>query len=128
LTRLQSDEATNEPVPLSDMKLPIKYLQRLRDFKCTVIITDDLNLPHINWKDPNPLSDCSTMLLLFSKQFGFEQLVHELTRPSNLTPGFESIIDLVLCSDSHVVNNLNVTEPFSTSDHCFIALNLAIFH
>ena len=32
-----------------------------------------------------------------------------------------SIIHLELCNDSHVIYNLNVTIPFSASDHCFIA-------
>ena len=85
------------------MKLLLKCLQRLRDVNCAVIIAD-LNLPDINWKDPNlfsDLDDCSTMFLAFSKQFVFQQFVHELTRPSNLTPGSGPIIDLVLCSDSH---------------------------
>jgi len=77
------------------MKLLVKFLQRLCNVNCTVIITGDLNLPNVNWKDPNFLSDHDdsfTMFLSFTKQFGFEQLVNELTRPSSSTPGSGSII------------------------------------
>ena len=105
--------------------LLIKCLQCLCDVNCTVMITSELNLPDINGKDPNLLSDhddCSSMFLLFTKQFGFEQLVHELTRPSNSTPGSGSIIDLVLCTDSHVIHSLTVTcrSVLAIIDNCSV--------
>ena len=122
--RLQSDDLINESVPLGDMKVLIECLQRLCDVNRTVIITGDLNLPDVNWDAPNLLSDyddCSSMFVAFAKQHGFEQFVREITRPSVSTSGSGSLIDLVLGNDSHVIHNLNVTVPFSTSDHYSIA-------
>jgi hypothetical protein len=58
-----------------------------------VVITGDLNLPDINWDDPNLTIDhdkCSVLFVAFTKQQVFEQYVEDFTRPSSLScAGYE---------------------------------------
>ena len=112
----------DECVPVSDMKCLIKCLRRLCDTNRSIVITGDLNLSDVNWNEPNLLADgesCSGLFVTFAKQYGFEQYVQDVTRPSTI-PGSGSVIDLVLCNDTHILHNVDVGTPFSTSDHCSV--------
>lgn len=115
---------------IADMEHLINCLQSLSDVDSTVIITGDFNLPKIDWSDPVIMPDvdnCSSLFTVFTKQFVFEQLVTEVTRPSTTKDSAGSLIDLVLCNDSFAVNNVSVVAPFSTSDHCAVRFDLCCF-
>jgi len=122
-----------DSIALSEVKLLIKCLTKLSDVNRSVIITGDFNFPKINWNEVNLVSDsvtCSNLFISFTKQYALEQLVDNITRPSSvnksITTGISgTIIDLVLCNDTHIVHNLNVNAPFSTSDHCVVDFQLS---
>ena len=118
-----------DPAAVADMKLLVKCLKQLCDVNRSIIITGDLNLPGIDWSNPNLVADrdcCSVLFAVFANQFSFAQLVETITRPNssarNLANGdyTGSLIDLVLCNDTHIVHDVEVTEPFCSSDHCNI--------
>jgi len=103
------------------------YAKRLHDclrYLCdthhTVFIVGDLNLPNINWADAEaPDDNIHSLFLKFCSDYGFEQYVTEPTRDSH-------VLDLVLCNDPFVVSELEVTEPFSNSDHCMVKFDLVL--
>ena len=83
----------------------------------TCLLMGDFNLPSINWdlmaadgKAANIFLDCIQDNFLY-------QQVQEPTRGAN-------ILDLVLTSEKSMVEDLEVGEPFGTSDHCVVRWNL----
>lgn len=103
----------------------IECLMSLCEVDMSIVIIGDLNFPTINWSKLNFLVDndrCSTLFSMFVKQFCFEQYVSEMTR--DLPSCRSSLLDIVLCNDSFIVNDVTVNTPFSTSDHCSVDFNL----
>ena len=75
------------------------------------LILGDFNCPDVEWKLYQCSSDlCQKMLCDFAVFNGFTQCTPEPTRSGNL-------LDLVLVNDSLIVSDVNVSPPFSTSDH-----------
>ena len=117
----------SDPIALQDIKVLIECLQLLSDVDSTVVVDGDFNLPDINWNDHTFVSSrdyCSTLFSTFVSQFAFEQYVTEITRPNPKRPASGSLLDMVLCNDAFAICNVAVSEPFSTSDHYSISLNL----
>jgi hypothetical protein len=54
----------------------------------------------------------------FINEFGLSQFVHEPTRISDAGKGH--ILDLVISNTHDVISDINVLNPFCTSDHCII--------
>jgi endonuclease/exonuclease/phosphatase family metal-dependent hydrolase len=84
-----------------------------------VIIMGDFNLTKVDWSVPCPISNHTTAdveLLLFSQRAGFKQIVDVPTHDHNIT-------DLVFVPRDSLLLSVDVSVPFSTSDH--LVLNLA---
>jgi len=76
-----------------------------------VIIVGDLNCPGINWDTLSaPADGVQDILLDFLCNQCYDQMVESPTRGGN-------ILDLVLTSHSFCINDIKVSENFSTSDH-----------
>ena len=89
------------------------YTNNLCDVNCVVTICGDFNFPNINWAksiDVSVLSLHDSMLANFVLNTGLSQLVNLPTRESN-------ILDLLMVSDPLAVFDVDVQQPFSTSDH-----------
>lgn len=81
-----------------------------------VVIMGDFNFPELDWGRPESIGDSHPFIECMSNNF-LTQLVEEPTRAKNY-------LDLLLCSDSNLIENLNVEEPFETSDHQMITFSL----
>jgi len=99
----------------------INCLSMLCNVDSSIVLLGDFNFPSIDWTNLQFIIDsnrCSTLFSIFASQFCFEQLVPEPTRIT--LGGKSSLLDLVLCNDRIIVCDVNVVEPFSTSDHCAV--------
>ena len=81
-----------------------------------VVIMGDFNFPELNWGRPESIDDSHPFIDCISNNF-LTQVVEEPTRGRNY-------LDLVLCSDPSLVENISVEEPFETSDHQIITFSL----
>ena len=126
ITIYRSPSPDSDADAISDMKRLIKCLKQLCDVNRSVVITGDIN---INWKDINLLADrdlCSVLFAQFANQYAFDQHVNSVTRPRPSADVYTgSVIDLVLCNDTHVIHNVEVGPPFSSSDHCVVDFELS---
>ena len=84
--------------------------------KENVVIMGDFNFPELDWSRPESIGDSHPFIECLSNNF-LIQLVDEPTRETNY-------LDLVLCSDPSLVENLVVDEPFETSDHQLVTFSL----
>lgn len=80
------------------------------------VIMGDFNFPELCWSKIDTLSDEHPFISCINNSF-MHQVVDEPTRGRNF-------LDLVLCSDETLVENLIVREPFGTSDHCLVEFDL----
>jgi len=95
-------------------------LRFLCDTDKIITIVGDTNLPHIDWSFRTASDDdIHSLFLKLCDDFGFMQFVSEPTRG-------EKILDLVLSNDPHIVCNLQVSAPFSNSDHSMVYFNLIL--
>ncbi len=80
------------------------------------VIFGDFNLPVTKWGEP---INSHTGLGLYRnlQESSLYQLVNKPTRGEN-------ILDLILATDDNLVNNVEVGDEFSTSDHRIISFNL----
>ncbi|MCP4272758.1 MAG: hypothetical protein GY781_12470, partial [Gammaproteobacteria bacterium] len=80
------------------------------------VIFGDFNLPVTKWGEP---INSHTGLGLYRnlQESSLYQLVNKPTRGEN-------ILDLILATDDNLVNNVEVGDEFSTSDHQIISFNL----
>ena len=111
---------------LTSMKHYIDCLEHLSDTHKSVVLLGDFNLPQVDWSNPSFCADsekCSTAFLAFTKLFAMEQLVTEPTR-FDPTYIFGSILDLILCNDIFIIQDIHTDAPFCTSDHCTVCFNL----
>lgn len=90
-----------------------------------VVVIGDFNLPDIKWK---PFIDFPRESILYSSfiemltEQGLEQLVETYTRVDKHS-GRESTLDLLLCTDSAFVYDVQVCEPVLTTDHSAIVFS-----
>jgi len=82
-----------------------------------VVIMGDFNFPELDWGRPESIEDSHPFIECMSNNF-LTQLVDEPTRLKNY-------LDLVLCSDPSLIDNISVDEPFETSDHQIVTFSLA---
>ncbi len=75
-----------------------------------VLLMGDFNLRDINWDTLEASSESSKLFLQTLDDNDLYQLVSEPTRGNNL-------IDLVITGNPDMIDNVQVEEPFSTSDH-----------
>ena len=83
-----------------------------------VVIMGDFNFPELDWGRPESINDSHPFIECMSNNF-LTQAVDEPTRLKNY-------LDLVLCSDPSLIDNVSVEEPFETSDHQIVTFNIAI--
>src|SRR3989454_12329644 len=77
----------------------------------------DFNFPELDWGRPESIEDSHPFIECMSNNF-LTQLVDEPTRLKNY-------LDLILCSDPSLIDNVSVDEPFETSDHQIVTFSLA---
>ena len=82
----------------------------------TCIICGDFNLPHINWKILTSNNEGSRLLKVVKKLY-LSQFVREPTLDNN-------ILDIVLASDSDLINTCEVGEVLGNSDHKIIRCDI----
>ena len=92
----------------------------------TTIILGDLNLPHIDWFNNRTMNNDFDHNCLFEcfSNLGLSQFVLEPTR-LNLN-GVSNTLDVILSNDPLIINIIEVSELFSTSDHCMINFSLLL--
>ena len=83
-----------------------------------VVVMGDFNYPEINWENFSSVNSSHPFVDCIRDNF-LEQVVNDPTREENF-------LDLILTSESTIVQNLIVGEPFSSSDHQTICFNLAV--
>src|SRR5437899_4399682 len=82
-----------------------------------VVIMGDFNFPELDWGRPESIDDSHPFIECMSNNF-LTQTVDEPTR-------FKNYLDLVLCSDPSLIDNVSVEEPFETSDNQIVTFNIA---
>ena len=84
-----------------------------------VIFIGNFNLPFLT-ENVNivPYSKCST-LVDWIIEFGLQQLVKELSKGHN-------ILDMVFCSEFISYEDVLVSPPFASSDHCSLEININV--
>ena len=103
---------------ITHINLLCELLSELSDICFPVTIVGDFNMPNINWIDPVISGPAKESLFLNCLlQNSLSQLVLEPTRGHN-------ILDLILTNCNGVVNDVNISEPFSTSDHSILNFNI----
>ena len=89
----------------------IKCLSKICNDNTQCIAVGDFNLPKIDWaNDFFPGDFKSQTFFSFYSDFGFQQLINEGTRRSN-------ILDLLLTNDPLLISDFAVDAPFINSDH-----------
>ena len=82
-----------------------------------VIVCGDFNYPCINW---NLLHASTTSGQMFLDAILDSYLVQVIDKP---TRG-DNILDLILTSNEALVENINIEEPFASSDHCVVKFDI----
>ena len=83
-----------------------------------VVIMGDFNFAELRWDNSSNTLHEHPFITCLNDNF-LEQLIDKPTRGGN-------ILDLVLCSETSIVQNLKVGEPFATSDHHIIRFDLLV--
>jgi len=96
------------------------WLNSLCNVRWPVVITGDLNCNGISWSTLSaPADSIQDTFLDFVCSSGYDQMVTDPTRNDN-------ILDIVLTSHPLSISNLQVIEPFSTSDHNSVVFSVDI--
>jgi len=77
----------------------------------------------IKWNNNlNILHNSITASGIFLDLFYNNALTQLVTQPTRVggTSRNDSVLNLIFCNDSNFVLNVNVTAPFSSSDHCSV--------
>lgn len=105
-------------------KLLCDCIESLNTPNSTLLLCGDLNFPKIKWSNANHIlsniNTCSGLFLNLYYKYAFKQFVEEATRISHQNTRNGSILDVIFSNDSNFVYNVDVVEPFSTSDHCIV--------
>ena len=83
-----------------------------------LMLMGDFNFGSINWITHEACGQSKNFLDWVNDNF-LHQHVHQITRGKN-------ILDLVFTSEEHMIEELNVGEPFGTSDHQIIRCKLIV--
>ena len=83
-----------------------------------LVLMGDFNFPEINWSVPESLSEEHSFIKCTNNAYLFQNVL-DSTRGKN-------ILDLVLSSEENMIENLEVGEPFGTSDHQIIRWKLVV--
>lgn len=103
-------------------------LSFIHDYACShplpFLLFGDLNCPDVNWNNlsssiSNP-SHHSNVLLEFTRTLSLSQCVDKPTRGNN-------ILDIVLTSHPHLINNCRVLPPLPKLDHSLVVFKLDVF-
>ena len=98
----------------------VTQLQNLITTQSHNIVVGDFNCPLIDWTNfTAPSDNIQDALLDFTVGNGLEQLVSSPTRGDN-------ILDLVLSTEPTSIAQLEVSCPFSNSDHCQINFDIQV--
>jgi exonuclease III len=115
-----SETAVNYAVTLC------RCIEHLLPINSTVVICGDFNYPKICWDNNSNVlrnnNSTSGAFLQFYYKHALIQFVNQHTRLDSTTRN-GSILDLVFNNDSSFIQNVAVTGPFSTSDHCVVEFN-----
>jgi hypothetical protein len=84
------------------------------------VIYGDFNLSDIDWANLTACSLISKEFLDVCSKSGATQCVSFPTRKDNM-------LDLILCSDQNMIQEISCTEPFSCSDHNSISFKMQEF-
>ena len=82
-----------------------------------VILVGDFNFPKIDWTSCSSQIDLDNVFLTMVEENALQQLVLKPTRGEN-------ILDLLLTSNTDLIEDLVVEEPFSNSDHMSLNFNI----
>ena len=96
-----------------NLEIICEYVNRCGNSDC--ILVGDFNFRDIEWVNNSSPHELDTLFINTLSENAFTQLIAEPTRGKN-------ILDLVLTTNSDLVENLLVTEHFSSNDHNSIAL------
>ena len=102
--------------PIEVDQLIIDYLDCL-GLHNDLIITGDFNLPSLFSDNPDRVA------LMYDTCFSALGLSHGVSDPTRGA----NVLDLLLSTDIMLPTNVNVVEPFSTSDHSKVTFSLNIF-
>ena len=98
-------------LPSEYLNMFLNTIEPIIDFDATTILLGDFNMNTCN---------CSCDFFNFMQQHGFNQLVRDPTR-------YDNILDFVFTNDPFAIFNLEVNQPFSTSDHNSITFCIVSF-
>jgi hypothetical protein len=94
--------------------------ERIDSFPGVTILCGDFNLPNILWSDYASVGDYRhEMFVEFCWQHGLSQHVKCPTRDN-------SVLDLVLSNDAHIVSDTYVDNPFVNCDHNVVNFKLML--
>jgi hypothetical protein len=82
-------------------------------FTHSCVLIGDFNFPDIDWSTLSASCGTSRVFINFATSHDLTQLVTEPTRGNNL-------LDLVLINNPSILDNVQVSTPFSVADHCSI--------
>ena len=82
-----------------------------------VVLCGDFNYPGINWNLLHASTPSSQLFLDTVLDCYLVQVVDKPTRGEN-------ILDLILTSNEALVDNVNIEEPFVSSDHCVVKFDI----
>lgn len=115
--------ANREPSAVSYTTDLCTCIENLLPLQGSIIIVGDFNFPSINWQNDNCIKcnnfSCVGIFLTLHYKLGLQQFVQSPTRNNN-------ILDLILSNDSNGILNVEIAEPFSTSDHNSIIFDILI--
>jgi hypothetical protein len=91
-------------------------LNKVCDKEQNIVVLGDFNFQNLNWENKETLDESHPFIECIGNNF-LTQVVEKPTRGENF-------LDLILCSDTSLVDNLRVGEPFQTSHHQIIRFSL----
>jgi hypothetical protein len=103
-------------------------IQSLYPTNSTVLLCGDFNFPSIKWNNNlNILTNTDTSSGIFLDFVYNNCLTQFVTQPTRINHSLSrngSLLDLVFCNDSNFVHNVQVSAPFSSSDHCSVEFDI----
>src|SRR5215831_7139644 len=83
-----------------------------------ILIMGDFNFRELRWNDETLFDSSDKFVKCVNDNFLFQK--------TNKATRGENILDLIFVSDTDMVNQLDVGEPFETSDHNIIRFDLQV--